>query len=158
MNVFGNYSKYYDLLYQDKDYVGEVEYVHGLIQRYASRAKSIIELGCGTGNHANLLHQKGYVLDGIDISETMLVEARSRFPHIRFHHGDIREIKLSMKADVVISLFHVMSYQRTNEDLHKTFATVKVQLNDGGIFIFDCWYGPAVLTNRPVVRVAGARA
>jgi hypothetical protein len=33
------------------------------------------------------------------------------------------------------------------------FATVKKHLNPGGIFIFDVWYGPAVLSDRPSVRV-----
>lgn len=153
MNVFGNYSKYYNLFYQDKNYAGEAEYVHRLIQRYASGAKSIIELGCGTGKHADLLSQKGYTIDGVDMSQTMLLEAKNKYPHIHFHHGDIRQIRLAKKTDVVISLFHVMSYQQTNEDLEKAFSTAKVHLHNGGIFIFDCWYGPAVLTDRPVVRI-----
>jgi hypothetical protein len=28
-----------------------------------------------------------------------------------------------------------------------------LHLRKGGIFLFDCWYGPAVLTERPEVRV-----
>ena len=54
---------------------------------------------------------------------------------------------------MVISLFHVMSYQTRNEDLIAAFDTVRAHLKPGGIFIFDCWYGPGVLTDRPVVRV-----
>ena len=54
---------------------------------------------------------------------------------------------------MVISLFHVVSYQTTNEDLEEMFATASNHLREGGIFIFDFWYGPAVLSDRPVVRV-----
>ena len=46
-----------------------------------------------------------------------------------------------------------MSYQTTNDDLRAAFATAKAHLKPGGIFIFDCWYGPAVLTDRPAVRI-----
>jgi SAM-dependent methyltransferase len=47
----------------------------------------------------------------------------------------------------------VISYQTTNEDLLAAFATVKAHLKPGGVFIFDCWYGPAVLSDRPTIRV-----
>jgi hypothetical protein len=55
--------------------------------------------------------------------------------------------------DAAISLFHVMSYQVTNDDLQAAFATAKSHLNPGGLFLFDCWYGPAVLSDPPLVRV-----
>jgi len=46
-----------------------------------------------------------------------------------------------------------MSYQTANDDLRAAFATARQHLNPGGLFLFDCWYGPAVLTDRPAVRV-----
>jgi len=46
-----------------------------------------------------------------------------------------------------------MSYQTDNADLRAAFATAREHLEPGGVFIFDCWYGPAVLTERPAVRV-----
>jgi SAM-dependent methyltransferase len=161
MNVFGNYARYYDLLYKDKDYAGEAEYVHALIQKHAPKAGSILELGCGTAVHARFLAEKGYTLHGVDLSEAMLERAAGSLcsmpaeqaGRLSFSRGDIRQIRLGKKFDVVLSLFHVMSYQPANRDLRETFATVRAHLNEGGIFIFDCWYGPAVLTDRPIVRV-----
>ncbi len=46
-----------------------------------------------------------------------------------------------------------MSYQTTNEDLLAAFKTAQAHLKPEGIFIFYFWYGPAVLTEPPVVRV-----
>jgi hypothetical protein len=46
-----------------------------------------------------------------------------------------------------------MSYQTTNEDFLSALETAKAHLAPGGIFVFDFWYGPAVLTDRPAVRV-----
>jgi hypothetical protein len=34
MSVFAAYSRYYDLLYRDKDYAAEARYVHELVQRH----------------------------------------------------------------------------------------------------------------------------
>lgn len=161
MNVFGNYARYYDLLYRDKDYVGESQFIHRLIQTYAPDAENILELGCGTGNHAVLLAKEGYQIHGVDFSQEMLLKASDRLSQLptelasrlEFSQGDIRTIRLDKQFDVVISLFHVISYQITNEDLRGAFATVKAHLKPGGLFIFDCWYGPAVLSDRPTVRI-----
>ena len=55
--------------------------------------------------------------------------------------------------DAVISLFHVISYQTGNADVSAAFETAREYLKPGGVFFFDVWYGPAVLTDRPSVRV-----
>ena len=68
---------------------------------------------------------------------------------LTFTTGDIRDIRLNQRFDVVIALFHVISYQTTNDDVTAAFQTARQHLNPGGIFIFDVWYGPAVLTERP---------
>jgi len=158
--VFNNYSRYYDLLYKDKDYDIEADYISELIQRFIPRAKTILDLGCGTGVHDVLLAQKGYYIDAVDFSEEMLSEARKKagilpefVSSINFHFGDIRNIRLNKTFDVVLSLFHVMSYQTTNKDFMDAVTTAKNHLNKKGIFIFDCWYGPTVLTEKPTVRV-----
>jgi SAM-dependent methyltransferase len=159
MKIFGNYATYYNLLYKDKDYAGEAQYVHNLIQKYLAGAKSILNLGCGSGRHDFKLARMGYEMTGVDMSDEMLSVANLNLAALNqpstnmFTKGDIRTVRLNKKFDAVISLFHVMSYQITNEDLAAAFATVKTHLKPEGIFIFDCWYGPAVLTDRPMVRV-----
>ncbi|PZV14493.1 MAG: SAM-dependent methyltransferase [Pseudanabaena sp.] len=161
MSVFGNYASYYDLIYRDKDYEGESQFIHRLIQTHGPNALNILELGCGTGNHAALLAKNGYQIYGVDFSEEMLSKARRRLAELplelasklKFYQGDIRKIRLNQTFDAVLSLFHVISYQTTNEDLLETFVTVKKHLKPGGIFIFNVWYGPAVLTEKPEVRI-----
>jgi len=158
--VFGNYARYYNLLYKDKDYLAESRYVHELIQNQCPGARTILNLGCGTGNHDFELAKLGYEITGIDLSEEMLSAANARLasidstmPNLCFKKGDIRTVHLNKTFDIVISLFHVMSYQTTNDDLLATIVTAKEHLSDGGLLIFDCWYGPAVLSDPPVVRV-----
>ena len=78
MATFGNYSRYYNLLYKDKDYIGEAGFIHELIQQYSPGTKSVLDLGCGTGRHDFLLAEKGYAITGVDMSEEMLLIARSQ--------------------------------------------------------------------------------
>ncbi len=154
MTQFGElYSRYYDLIYQNKDYFSEVEYIESLIKKDSIEIKTILDLGCGTGRHDELLCDKGYVVHGVDISEEMLKIAETRRKNnenkLSFSLSDITKIELNQKFDAVISLFHVMSYQISNKALNEVFSRVKDHLNNGGIFIFDFWYGPAVLTDPP---------
>lgn len=161
MSVFGNYARFYDLLYRDKNYAAEAQYVHKLIQSYAPGAKSILELGCGTGAHAAFFASEGYSVHGVEISRDMLKQAESRLTvmlpeqvsRLKFSLGDIRTVRIDHKFDAVMALFHVISYQTTNDDLRAAFATAKAHLKSNGILVFDCWYGPAVLSDRPTVRV-----
>lgn len=104
-----------------------------------------------------LYSDKGYIVHGIDLSEDMLKIAETRRKgkenRLSFSHSSIQELNLDEKFDAVVSLFHVMSYQNTNEELIKAFEVAKNHLSDGGVFIFDFWYGPAVLTDLPTTRV-----
>ena len=160
MSQFGDYSRYYDLLYKDKDYQGEAAYVEGLIRRFAPSAHTILNLGCGTGAHDLLLCQRGYTMTGVDRSPEMLAMAKEKLSAapelaslVRFQEGDVRTVRLGTTFDVVTALFHVLSYQPGNDDVMGVFETAKSHLNVRGVFLFDCWYGPAVLTQQPVVRV-----
>lgn len=159
-SLFAEYARYYDLLYRDKDYAAEAEYVTDLIRKFHPSAQSILELGSGTGIHASLLAKKGYSVHGIERSPEMLLRLRTLAENMNapenqliFDAGDIREIHLDKRFDAVIALFHVISYQTTNADVAAAFATARQHLKTGGIFIFDVWYGPAVLTQHPEVRV-----
>jgi SAM-dependent methyltransferase len=159
--VFDAYARYYDLLYRDKDYAAEAQYVASCIRRHAPQAKRVLELGCGTGAHAEHLAREGYVVHGVDLSEAMLARAEERRSHVSteiakrwtFRRDDVRTVRTGETYDAVIALFHVMSYQTTNADLAAAFATAAVHLKRGGLFVFDFWYGPAVLTQTPEVRV-----
>ena len=159
MTVFAGYSRYYDLLYRDKDYAGEARYVASLIRRHAPEAKALLEMGCGTGAHAIELAELGFDVAGVDMSEGMLEAAEARrsslapelVAALEFAQGDARTVRLGRKFDAVISLFHVMSYQTSNVDLAAAFATAREHLEPGGVFVFDCWYGPAVLKQWPSV-------
>lgn len=159
--VFDSYSRYYDLLYRDKDYAGEAAYLASHLRRHAPKAASILELGCGTGTHAEHLARAGFTVHGVDQSESMLARAAARksalpaelAARLSFGRGDARTVRTGAQYDAVISLFHVMSYQTGNADLQAAFATAATHLRPGGLFLFDFWYGPAVLAQQPEVRV-----
>ncbi len=149
--VFDSYSKYYDLLYKDKDYDKETDYIESLLKKFSPDARDILELGCGTGKHAHRLNKKGYNVYGVDLSQSMLAKAKEL--GVECVHGDVRTFKCNKKFDVILSLFHVASYQNSDEDVLNYFNTAASHLKSGGVFIFDLWHKPAVLAQVPENRV-----
>lgn len=149
---FHAYSFYYDLLYRDKDYAGEVRYVLSLLQRYGTGGTRLLEFGSGTGKHGILLAREGYDVTGIEQSETMLAQVGTA-EGFRCQPGDIRTIQLGQHFDAVLALFHVVSYQISNEDVLAVFSTAADHLVAGGLFVLDVWYSPAVYSQKPSVRV-----
>lgn len=154
MTNFQQYSKYYDLLYKEKNYREESQYVIEKIKDFAPNAAKIIELGSGSGSHAHYFCEAGFEVTGIERSPEMVAIAKAK-KIIGFNPiiGDISSYEVSSQFDVAISLFHVISYLTENEALLNCFKTTNKQLNEGGIFIFDIWYSPAVYHLKPETRI-----
>lgn len=151
-SVFNAYSRYYDLLYRDKDYVGEAAYIQNLLARNGIAKGDLLEFGSGTGLHGCLLAASGYTVHGIERSAAMVAKAQ-KAPGFSCEQGDIATAKMDRTYDAVVSLFHVISYQTTNERLQAVFANAAKHLSSGGLFVFDFWYSPAVYTHKPSIRV-----
>lgn len=159
MEVFQDYAYYYNAFYKDKDYEKEAGQVAGLLEQFGCQGKQILNFGCGTGKHDIELVKLGYQCTGIDLSSVMIDEAKKnavscqKGAETSFSVADIRKYETVKKYDAVVSLFHVMSYQNSNEDILRAFISARKALELGGIFLFDVWYGPGVLSDKPAMRV-----
>jgi SAM-dependent methyltransferase len=154
---FADYARYYDLLYRDKDYAGEAGYVARRLRSAVPNIRSVLELGSGTGRHGRLLAAMGFDVFGVERSPDMVALAKAETVtgagSFSCSVGDACTVRLERCFDAVTALFHVVSYQTTDDDLRAIFATASQHLLPGGIFLFDVWHGPAVLAQRPERRV-----
>ena len=155
MSVFGeDYSEYYDLFYADKDYAAEAAFVRDIIQRYKPSARSMLDLGCGSARHAVEFARAGFMVTGVERSGDMIARAKDRIgrlsrdlrSQLTLVEGDATNYTPTTKYDAVVSLFHVVSYQTSNDALAGIFRCARLALAAGGLFVFDFWYGPTVLT------------
>ncbi len=153
--VFNNYAKYYNLLYKDKNYKKEIDFIVSLIKQHTKNKNlRILDIGCGTGIHANFLAEQGYQVTGIDLSEKMIkIAQENKNDNTKFYVADATSFNLDDKFDIILSLFHVVSYQSSNKDISNMFSNVSKHLKKDGLFIFDFWYGPAVLTEQPSIKI-----
>ncbi|RJR42643.1 MAG: class I SAM-dependent methyltransferase [Desulfobacteraceae bacterium] len=156
--TFGRYADYYDLIYQDKDYHRECDYIESLWRRFGKTdVRSVLNVGCGTGGHDILLAERGYEVHGLDRSIEMVEiaseKAGKRNLNINFINQDIIHFQSDRKFDAVISMFATMGYLTSNENLIAGMKNIRSCLDKGGLFLFDLWYGPAVLAQRPETRM-----
>ncbi len=159
MSIFGKYAHFYDFIYKDKDYQSECKLIKSLFVKYRLPVKAILDLGCGTGNHAFILHKMGYSVTGIDRSSVMLQIAHQKLKKLKIKSGlyfkksDIKTLILKKKFDAAVMMFGVLSYQLGNGDVLRALSSTRKHLKKGSLFIFDVWYGPAVLHEKPGEKV-----
>jgi len=146
------FYRYYDTLFATKDYAAEVAAVLEFCRRQPLQPlASILELGCGTGNHTlELAKDSGIRVTAVDTDEAMLglaaeKAAAARMTNITFAAG----CHAAVNVDLCVALFNVVNYLCTDEQLQQFFAGVAASLRGQGLFIFDCWNGTAALQDPP---------
>lgn len=155
--AFGRGAAFYDLLYRDKDYAGEADFLWGILRAVGRPPEEVLELGSGCGRHALELAGRGCRVTGVDASPGMLAAARANAARasrgagrrLEFVRGDFRRVRLGRTFDAVVSLFHPFSYLLKRADLEAALVTARTHLRPGGVLVFDCWHAQAV-------RAAGA--
>ena len=152
LKTFRSYSKYYDLIYQKKNYKKEVDYIVKLLKKFKFKKKELLEFGSGTGNHAKFFVKKGYKVHGIEKSKDMIALSK-KINGFTCQHGDICKIKLKKKYDIVLALFHVINYQNNKKNLNDFFKNARYHLKPKSILGFDFWYTPAVNFQKPKIRL-----
>lgn len=128
------YSKYYDQLETTSQEV--VEFISDRIQKYFPEAKSLLEIGCGTGNNMISLKEK-FEVSGLDISKEMLTLAKKKLPTLKFFIGDMSSFKISEKFDVIISIYDSINHLDELSKWKTCFKSVYEHLNTKGLFVFD---------------------
>ena len=131
MSVFTKFAEFYDLIYEDKPYKKEADMVY----KWANRPGFILDLGCGTGQHAKHWVDRAFI-HGVDKSKTMLKKAYKNY-RITYQNGDIVKCNFEYGLyDAVFAMFNVVGYLDYYQ-FEKLLGNVP--LEKGGYFIFDCW-------------------
>ncbi len=160
---FEGYSNYYDLLYKDKDYRKESDFILKVLARFSKFwARDLLSLGSGTGTYELMLRNDFRKIIGVDMSSEMVKIANDKSAktgaiNVEFKLGDVRTFRTDPRFDTVMAMFNIAGYQTTNADFEKFIKTASVHLKKGGLFLFDAWYQPAVLKDRPTDRVKEIR-
>jgi ubiquinone/menaquinone biosynthesis C-methylase UbiE len=155
----GRHAQLYDLFYEAKDYASEARFVHDCLARLSEGpSRRVVDVACGTGQHALALERLGHEVAGIDHSAAMLEVARSRTAaagaRSLFHQGDLRALEVpGAPFDAATCLFDSIGYVATNQALQAAFRGLHRTVRPGGLLILEFWHAAAMLRGYDPVRV-----
>ncbi len=121
----------------DVEYEAWTDFILDMALSAGVEARSVLDLGCGTGNSSAPFVARGLSLTGIDLSSEMLAVARRKLPDATFVHGDFTSFDLGRTFDMVVSVFDSLNNLLDPDDFRRTAARALAHLHPGGLFIFD---------------------
>lgn len=108
----------------------------GLVEEFGAR--TVLDIGCGTGSLACLLAARGVRVVGLDPAAASLEIARGK-PHaerVRWLHGDSGSLP-PLQADLATMTGNVAQVFLTDEDWAATLGAVRAALAPGGRLAFE---------------------
>lgn len=141
MASFGPIAPHYDLLMSNVPYDMWASYYRLLLASHHLNPETLLDVCCGTGSVAEFLADDGYIVEGFDLSEAMIAEARRKEESaqrgITYHVADATRLDLGKKFDSAYSFFDSLNYITTLEGVTQAIIGVGRHLVDDGSLIFD---------------------
>jgi SAM-dependent methyltransferase len=157
--VFAASAEVYDLIYASfKDYPAEARQLAALIRDRHPGARRILDVACGTAEHARLLTTThGFLVDGLDLDPEFVRIARGKLVHASVFAADMTSFDVGRHYDVILCLFSAIGYVRTLRNVTATLRRMAAHLAPGGLVIVEPWFPPGGLeAGRVFVKTAEA--
>lgn len=145
--MFSESAEFYDQIYSSfKDYAQEARDVAALLRTAHPACRTILDVACGTGEHARLLAEHyRFAVDGLDLDPAFVRLARSKHPDGRFHQATMLDFHLGEKYDAVLCLFSSIGYAQTLANVRRALTCFREHLADDGVVVVEPWFQPGVL-------------
>jgi len=155
MRPYHKYSKVYDLLLKgERNYDADCDFIESDLTRFLRsdlKPLRILDIGCGTGEHAIMLSRRGYQVTGIDVSKEMIEQAvqKAKVARVRaeFFVQDMRRLKLNQVFDCALSIFGSFTRLMDEGDYKRFYEGLHHHLRSRGLFIFDFINTDGVIPN-----------
>jgi len=159
MKLYNELAPYYfDIESSTRIFKKEIEFLNDVLKRH--RIRTILDIGCGSGEHVNALQGIGYTLLGIDNSSHMIDQAKKKYPHCKFDYGSMQDYKSKNQFDSVICMFGTFNYLLTDDDIKSTLRLLQTNLKTAGIAILDIWNAEPFLRikRKPIAPVCSIKS
>jgi ubiquinone/menaquinone biosynthesis C-methylase UbiE len=128
-----------------------------LLDRFAASVRDVgpaCDMGCGPGQVARYLHERGVQVCGVDLSPTMIQRARSLTPAVEFVQGDMLALQTPDGAWAGIAAFYSLIHI-PRADIPRALGELRRVLRSGGLLLLafhigdepihlDEWWGHQV--------------
>ncbi len=101
-------------------------------------ARSVLDVGCGTGNWACMLAERGFEVVGLDPAAASLDVARAKpgAQRVRWIHGDVRSLP-DLAVDLATMTGNVSNVFLSQQEWLATLGGVHAALRPGGHLVFE---------------------
>jgi cyclopropane fatty-acyl-phospholipid synthase-like methyltransferase len=132
-------SRYYHILYSHRDDREAEVFLNNLCAYLQMKpGSSVLDLPCGKGRHAVFLHQKGFQVEGADLSENSILEAKKMSASgLSFRVHDMRKRYAEATFDYVFNLFTSFGYFDREEENVQAFSTLVSAMAPGATLVID---------------------
>ena len=131
------FARFYDAFTYESDYEVWTGHVLELAHELGLGGRRLLDLACGTGKSFLPFLARGFEVTGCDVSGAMLAEARRKDPRPTLVHADVRELGRVSRFDLVTCFDDSLNYLLEEADLARALGSVAVNLDPGGIALFD---------------------
>lgn len=128
-----------------------------ILDRFAVSVRDVgpaCDLGCGPGQVARYLHERGVEVCGVDLSAEMVACARRLTPGVAFRQGDMRALDVPNEAWAGITAFYSLIHI-PGAEMVQALQEIRRVLRPGGALLLsfhigdqtvhlDEWWGQAV--------------
>ena len=161
--MFTASAELYDTIYSSfKDYGAEADRIAALLRAAHPACRTVLDVGCGTGEHARLLTARGFHVDGLDRDPGLLRVAARKNPASRFHEADMCAFAIGGRYDAVLCLFGTIAYAKSIERVVQALTCARGHLAAGGLVVVEPWLTPdavrqghtsSLTVERPPLRI-----
>jgi SAM-dependent methyltransferase len=124
-NYRNNYDVWFDALLPE-------------LEKRGLRKGRLLDVGCGTGRAFEPMLNRGWEVQGCDLSPAMLEQARGKVgDRVPLSVADARELPVLGEFDLVWALNDVVNYLTGDGDLERALRGFRSNLADGGMVLFD---------------------
>jgi SAM-dependent methyltransferase len=156
--MFSASADLYDLIYaQFKDYVAETKRLADTIRSAHPEARSVLDVACGTGEHARLLADThAFEVDALDLDPAFVRIAQGKLVRGSVFQADMTSFSLLRSYDVILCLFSSIGYVRTLDNVTRTLDAFRRHLAPGGLVIVEPWFPPGFLESGRTIASSAA--
>ena len=123
----------YDLVYPDT--IERVPFVKNLLETHGKN--SVLELGTGTGLFAIPLHEAGFDIEGLEISQVMIDVLGQKAPGIKVHNGDMRNYTINRRYGAILALSSVLVFVNNELEIKQCLQRCYNHLESKGILLLE---------------------
>lgn len=142
--MFTESADLYDLIYSRfKDYKAEAADIAKLLRSIHPPCRTVLDVGCGSGEHARLLASRhDFLVDGLDLDAALLRLAQAKHRTGRFFEADMSEFQLPQRYDAILCLFSSIGYLQTLPRVERAFRCFRQHLERDGVVLVEPWFTP----------------